>query len=106
MVSISNLYLNLDKGGIKMDGEKQLVIPLGGLIKLKDTSTRLFLKHKFVILTFTLVVLYQFLAITNNLHRINNLITNDFVSAFKIITTYILPWGILYCLVQITRKLK
>ncbi|AXN40674.1 hypothetical protein ACFTQL_28860 [Peribacillus butanolivorans] len=84
-----------------MDKEKQLVIPLDGLIKLKDNSTRLFIKYKFVILTLVLgVLLYQLVE--------NQIITDlqFFVSAFKILTTYILPWGIFFCLIQIMRKIK
>ncbi|MGZ9816707.1 hypothetical protein ACXM0N_12370 [Peribacillus simplex] len=84
-----------------MDKEKQLVIPLDGLTKLKDNSTRLFIKYKFVILTLVLgALLYQLVE--------NQIITDlqFFVSAFKILTTYILPWGIFFCLIQIMRKIK
>ncbi|WHY99330.1 hypothetical protein [Peribacillus simplex] len=81
-----------------MDKEKQLIIPLEGLIKIKDNSTRLFLKYKFVIYPIVFIGLSYFFIENNNLY--------SFVSAFKIITTYILPWGIFYCLIQIVRKIK
>ncbi|SMQ78195.1 hypothetical protein SAMN05444673_3293 [Bacillus sp. OV166] len=85
-----------------MNKEKQLVIPLDGLIKFKENSTRFLLKYRFIILTLVLIgTFYYFLE--------NQMLTNDlnlYVSAFKIITTYILPWGILYCLIQIMKRTK
>jgi hypothetical protein len=80
-----------------MNKEKQLIIPLDGLIKLKDNSTRLLHKYNFVIYPIALVSFLYFL-IENGLY--------SFVIAFKIITTYILPWGIFFCLIQIMRRIR
>ncbi|AXI08472.1 hypothetical protein CUC15_05870 [Oceanobacillus zhaokaii] len=89
-----------------MEKSKQLVIPLDGLIKFKERSTRLILKYKLTSALVLTGLIYYFLLITNNLHTVNNLLSNEMVSVFKNITYYILPWGIFYCLVQITRKIK
>lgn len=89
-----------------MENNKQLVIPLDGLVKLKDKSTRFFLKYKWPSILVLLGLFYYFLLITNNLQTINNLMSNELVTAFKNITTYILPWVIFYYLVQIRRKIK
>jgi len=85
-----------------MDKKKQLVIPLDDIIKLKENSTKFILKYKLLMSTLALVGLLYYL--------LENLIIPDdlyfFVSLFKIITTYILPWGIFYCLIKIIRKIK
>lgn len=85
-----------------MNKEKQLVIPLDGLIKFKENSTRFILKYRYIILTLALIGTFYFLLE-------NQMISIDlyfYVNAFKIITTYILPWGILYCLIQIMKRTK
>ncbi|CAH0212340.1 hypothetical protein QUF94_04550 [Peribacillus sp. NJ4] len=85
-----------------MNKERQLVIPLDGLIKFKENSTRFLLKYRYIILTLAIIGTFYFLLE-------NQMITVDlyfYLSAFKIITTYILPWGILYCLIQIMKRTK
>ncbi|WP_160726138.1 hypothetical protein [Bacillus sp. USDA818B3_A] len=69
-----------------MEKTKQLVIPLDGLIKLKEQSTRLFLKYKFTSALVLTVLIYYFLMVTNNLHTVNNLFSNEAVTIFKNIT--------------------
>ncbi|WP_207117929.1 hypothetical protein, partial [Peribacillus simplex] len=67
-------------------------------IKLKDNLIKLFFKYKFVIYPVAIVGFLYFLIENHDLY--------SFIIAFKILTTYILPWGIFFCLIQIMRKIK